>query len=296
MFQRKTSGSVVCPSCGSLVGVRDDRCYSCGRANPGLWGFAPLLRQLGRDLGFVPLVIGASSVLYVLTLLASGPNLRIAAGGINFLVPSGQALLLFGMTGAYPVFVEGAWWTLLSATWLHGSALHILFNMMWVRDLGPTMADVIGPSRTVIIYTVSGVSGFLLSSVAALLTPLLFGIPLFGPLIGMFLPGAPYVVGASASVFGLLGALVHYGRKSGSSLIRGQATNYAVVLFVMGFLMSNVDNFAHAGGFAGGYITSAFFNPLTRERGDHMLIAVLCLLATFLSVAASVIVRLGLVR
>ena len=279
MFQRKTSGSVVCPSCGSLVGVRDDRCYSCGRANPGLWGFAPLLRQLGGDLGFVPLVIGASSVLYVLTLLVSGPNLEIVGGGINFLVPSQHALLLFGMTGAYPVFFQGAWWTLLSASWLHGSALHILFNMMWVRDLGPTMADVIGPSRTVIIYTVSGVCGFLLSSVA-----------------GLFVTGVPYTVGASASVFGLLGALVHYGRTSGSRLIRGEAMRYAVILFVLGFVMSNVDNFAHAGGFAGGYLASAFFNPLTRERGDHMLIAVLCLVATFLAVAASVLIRSGLVR
>ena len=274
MFHRKTSGSVVCPSCGSLVGVRDDKCYSCGRANPGLWGFAPMLRQLGQDLGFVPLVIGASSILYLLTLLASGPNLQIAAGGINFLVPSTQALLLFGMTGAYPVFAQGAWWTLLSASWLHGSALHILFNMMWVRDLGPTMADMIGPARTVIIYTVSGVCGFLLSSVA----------------------GSPFTMGASASVFGLLGALVHYGRKSGSSLIRGQAMNYAVTLFVMGFLLRGVDNFAHAGGFAGGYLMSAIFNPLTRERGDHMLFAVLCLAATFLSIAASVILGFRLFR
>ena len=63
MFQRKTEGSVVCPSCGSLVGVRDDKCYSCGRANPGLWGYAPAIRALGRDMGFVPLVIGASVIL-----------------------------------------------------------------------------------------------------------------------------------------------------------------------------------------------------------------------------------------
>jgi rhomboid protease GluP len=279
VFHRKTSGSVVCPSCGSLVGVRDDKCYTCGRSNPGLWGFAPLLRQLGSDLGFVPLVIGASSILYLLTLLASGPNIQIVAGGINFLVPSTQALLLFGMSGAGPVFVFGAWWTLLSASWLHGSALHILFNMMWVRDLGPTMADVIGPSRTVIIYTVSGVCGFLLSSVA-----------------GLLLTGVPYTVGASASVFGLLGALVHYGRKSGSSLIRGQAMNYAVILFVLGFLMSRVDNFAHAGGFAGGYLMSAFFNPLSRERGDHLLVAMVCLAATFLSIAASLLTGLGLFR
>jgi rhomboid protease GluP len=269
----------VCPSCGSLVGVRDDKCYTCGRTNPGLWGYAPLLRQLGSDLGFVPLVIGGSSILYLLTLLVSGPNLQKFGGGLDFLVPSTHALLLFGMTGAAPVFVAGAWWTLLSASWLHGSALHILFNMMWVRDLGPTMADVIGPSRTVIIYTISGVCGFLLSSVA-----------------GLVLTGVPYTVGASASVFGLLGALVHYGRKSGSSLIRGQAMNYAIILFFMGFLMSRVDNMAHAGGFAGGYLTSAFFNPLTRERSDHVLAAILCLAATFLAIAASLLTGFGLFR
>jgi rhomboid protease GluP len=269
----------VCPACGSLVGVRDDKCYTCGRRNPGLWGFAPLLRQFGSDLGFVPLVIGGSSILYLLTLVASGPNLEIIGGGINFLVPSTRALLLFGMTGAAPVFLDGAWWTLLSASWLHGSALHILFNMMWVRDLGPTMADLVGPSRTVIIYTVSGICGFLLSSVA-----------------GYYVTGVPYTVGASASVFGLLGAQVHYGRTSGSSLIRGQAMNYAILLFVMGLFMSRIDNFAHAGGFAGGYLTSALFNPLTRERGDHMLAAVLCLAATFLAIAASVIAGFGLFR
>jgi len=274
VFQRKTSGSVVCPSCGSLVGVRDDKCYSCGRSNPGLWGFAPLLRQLGKDLGFVPLVIGSSAILYLLTLLVSGPSLQIVGGGINFLVPGTQALVWFGMTGAYPVFGLGAWWTLLSASWLHGSALHILFNMMWVRDLGPTMADVIGPSRTVIIYTVSGVCGFLVSSLA----------------------GVPFTLGASASVFGLLGALVHYGRKSGSSFIGSQAINYAVALFVMGFLMRGVDNFAHAGGFAGGYLMSVFFNPLTRERGDHLLVAIICLAATFLAIVVSLLTGLRLFR
>ena len=56
--------------------------------------------------------------------------------------------------------------------------------------------------------------------------------------------------------------------------MHGQARSYAVVLFIMGFIMPGVDNFAHAGGFAGGYLMSAFFNPLTRERGDHMLVTV----------------------
>jgi rhomboid protease GluP len=245
VFQRKTSGSVVCPSCGSLVGVRDDKCYNCGRANPGLWGFAPLLRQLGADFGFAPLVIGASSLLYVLMLLASGGNI-LGGGLFSILSPSSSVLRLFGASGAYPVFYEGAWWTVLSATWLHAGLLHIVFNMMWVRDIGPATAEVIGPARTVIIYTVAGVCGFLLSSVAGAYFPL--PIP--------FLRGATLTVGASASVFGLL--------------------------------FPGIDNYAHGGGFLGGYAASAFFNPLTRERGDHVLMAVICLAATFLAIVFSV--------
>jgi rhomboid protease GluP len=274
LLRRRTTGSVVCPSCGSLVGVRDDRCYSCGRANPGLWGFGPMLRQLGADFGFVPFVIGASATLYLLTLLLSGNQLQPYVGGLNILVPSDRALFLFGMSGAVPVYVLGHWWTLLSASWLHGSLLHIVFNMMWVRDLGPAMADIIGPARTVIIYTVAGFCGFLLSSTV----------------------GVGFTMGASASVFGLLGALVHYGRKSGSSLIRGQAIQYAVILFVFGFVMRGVDNFAHAGGFAGGYLASAFFNPLTRERGDHMVIAAVCVAATLLAIVLSVVTGLRFIR
>src|SRR5947209_6260305 len=221
MLRRRTSGSVVCPSCGSLVGVRDDKCYMCGRANPGLWGFGPALRQLGADFGFVPLVIGASATLYVLMLLASGPDIQIMSG-MSILTPSPRAMRMFGASGWSPVIELGWWWTVLSASWLHGNFLHILFNMVWVRDLGPALIDLIGTPRTVIIYIVSGACGFVLSS---LLPALGLPIPIFH--------GAYLTLGASASIFGLLGALVHYGRRSGSRLIHGQAMNYAVILFVL---------------------------------------------------------------
>lgn len=286
MLGRKTTGSVVCPACGSLVGVNDDKCYSCGRVNPGLWGFAPALRRLGNDLGFVPLVVGASTVLYVLTLVRSQlvGDLQVVGGMMSFLSPGRNALILFGASGALPVFLLGNWWTVLSASWLHGGLLHIVFNMMWVRDLGPTTAEVIGPARTIIIYTISGACGFLLSALAGRYGP---AIPLLGG--GNFLS---ITVGASASIFGLLGALVHYGRKGGSSMIHEAAKRYAIILFVFGLVMPGIDNYAHAGGFVGGYAASAFFNPLTRERGDHVLFAVLCLAATFIAIALSVLQKL----
>ena len=280
MFNRRTSGSVVCPGCGSLVGVKDPSCYMCGRANPGLFGFAPALRQISAHVGFGEFVIAVSSILYVVSLLLSGSQMEVAGGGMSFLAPSSVSIQILGASGAIPVFARSAWWTVLSASWLHGSFLHILFNMMWVRDLGAAVTDVIGTPRTVVIYVVSGVVGFLLSSVMGL-----FGIPLFG---------ARLTLGASASIFGLLGALVHYGRKSGSNYTYTQAMRYAVILFVMGLILPGVDNSAHLGGFVGGYLMSAAFNPLTRERGDHMIIALLCLAATFAAIAWSVVTTLPL--
>jgi rhomboid protease GluP len=284
MFNRQRTGSVVCPSCGNLVGVNDQRCYNCGRWNPGMWGFAPLLRRLGNDFGFTTVVIGGSAALYVLTLLASGGQIGMS-GLLSLLSPSSQALFLFGASGAVPVFGFGRWWTILSAGWLHGNLLHIVFNMMWVRQLGPATGQLYGASRLVIIYTIGGAMGFLLSSLAGVLLP---GVPILG--------GASFTIGASAPIFGLLGALVRYGHRTGSSMVRGQAWSWAVTLFVFGLIMPGVDNWAHAGGFAGGYLAAIWLDPLRAERTDHMVIALVCLGATLASVAASLVQGLSLLR
>jgi len=284
-LNRQTSGSVVCASCGSLVGVRDERCFNCGRRNPGLWGFAPLLRSLGNDLGFVQLVMWGSGGLYLASLLLSGRDIQMGYGLFSILSPSFETLRLLGMSGGAPVFQQGRWWTILSANWLHGSLLHVVFNMMWVRDLGPVVADVFGAGRMVIIYTGAGVAGFLLSSMAYVYLP---QIP--------FLSGAPYTLGASAAIFGLLGALVYYGKRTGSHLVRGTAMRYAVIMFIFGLLMPGVDNFAHAGGFAGGYGLAMLLDPLKAERIDHIVIALLCLVATAAAVVASVLTGSAYVR
>jgi rhomboid protease GluP len=284
MFNRQRTGSIVCPSCGNLVGVNDDRCYSCGRWNPGMWGFAPLLRRLGNDFGFTTVVMGGCAALYVLTLLASGGQIGMS-GLFSLLSPSSQSLFLFGASGAMPVFVFGRWWTILSAGWLHGNLLHIIFNLMWVRQLGPATGQLYGASRLVIIYTIGGAMGFLLSSIAGVLLP---GIPIIG--------GASFTIGASAPIFGLLGALVRYGHRTGGSLVRGQAWSWALSLFVFGLIMPGVDNWAHAGGFAGGYLAAMWLDPLRAERTDHMLLALACLGLTIASVAASLIQGLSLLR
>ena len=74
---------------------------------------------------------------------------------------------MLGSSGAIPVFGYHRWWTFLSAGWLHGNLLHIAFNMMWVRQLAPATAELYGAPRMVLIYIVSSVTGFFLSSAAA---------------------------------------------------------------------------------------------------------------------------------
>lgn len=279
MFKRQTTGSVLCASCGFLVGVNDEQCYNCGRRNPGLWGFGSALRRLGNDLGFVPLIIYGSATLYVagilLTLLFGGD---VMGGGnpLGMLAAHPDINLMLGASGARPVFGLGMWWTVLSAGWLHGGILHIVINMMWVRNLGPATADIYGGARMVLIYTLGSVGGFLLSSVAGAY----LGIPRFG---------AYQTVGASAPVFGMLGALMHYGRRSGSSMVYAEARSYAIIMIIFGFMFPGIDNAAHLGGFAGGYLASTWLDPLKPERINHMLGAVICLVLTALAILASII-------
>jgi rhomboid protease GluP len=138
----------------------------------------------------------------------------------------------------------------------------------------------------VIIYTTATVTGFLLSSTVGHFLPFLPG----------FLRGARFTIGASAPIFGLLGALVWYGRRRGSSALGGQALAYAAILGLYGFLMRGIDNWAHLGGFLGGLGMARFLDPWKVERTDHVVIALACLLATLGAVLASVALGLGALR
>ena len=241
------------------------------------------MRQLGANFGFAELVVGACVTIWLITLLASGGT--IGGGGLlSALSPSTIVLLWFGASGAIPVFALGRWWTVLSAGWLHAGLLHVALNMYWVWQMGPAITELFGPARTVIIYTIGGVAGFTLSTLAGQYFPQL-------PL----LHAGSFTVGASAPVFGLIGALYHYGRK-GSDAIRQMAVSIMIQAAIFGLLVPGIDNYAHLGGFAGGYFASAFLNPFTRERGDHMLIAIACLAASLLSIIASLVVGLPQLR
>ncbi|MFQ5882743.1 MAG: rhomboid family intramembrane serine protease [Candidatus Methylomirabilales bacterium] len=264
---RKTSGSSLCPSCGKLNSVNAPVCFYCGRRNPGLWGFGPGVGRLLGEVSFVRVVTGLCIAAYALSLLLDIRSALRPRGPFDLLAPSGVALDALGMTGAY-AWALGRWWTLLTAIYLHGSILHILFNLLWINQLAPAVEQVYGRSRLVVIFTAAGVLGFLASNWI----------------------GVPFTIGASGSIFGLLGAMVFYGRSRGGTFgvaIFRQYGHWALVLFVLGFLMAGVNNFAHAGGFVGGYLAGTVlgYSDLHRESGVHHLAAAATVALTALSFA-----------
>lgn len=274
MLGRQRTGSVVCRSCGRLVGVNDVKCWECGARYPALWGWAPAFRRLGEDLGFTWIAIGACTILYLGALLMD-PGAIGAGGFLSFLSPSGESSFLLGAAGQIPVLGYGRWWTVLSAGWLHGSLLHIFFNMYWVRLLSPAVARLYGPGRMVIVYVVASVAGFVASSL---------------------LPGgARLTLGASAALMGLLGALIHYGRRGGSSEVSRWAWGYAILFLVFGFVVPGIDNWAHLGGFGGGWLAARILDPLKPERIDHLVTAAVLLIASLAAILVSVVTGLPLI-
>jgi membrane associated rhomboid family serine protease len=279
MFRRQTSGSILCPSCGLLVGVNDEQCLNCGRRRPGLWGFTGPLALLRSEEGFVQFVMWACGIIYAITLLADPSGIGFD-GVFGFLSP-GDMVYRFGVSGSYFVYDRGWWWTLLSAGWLHGSILHLAFNLMAIRNLGPGMIQLYGTSRTILVYVISCAAGFFMSSTVKHLFP------------GLDWPfgGSQATLGASASIFGFFGAILYYGRRGGSSIIRDQAVQWIVGSLVFGFLLPGIDNWAHLGGLGGGYLAAVWLDPLKPERGDHAVAAVIALALSLGSVVLSLIVN-----
>ena len=169
------------------------------------------------------------------------------------------------------MFTYGRWWTVLSAGWLHGGALHILFNMIWWRPRAGGR-DIYGAARMVIIYTF-GSSRLPLTRWRGTTCPCHFGAP--GSRSRVRAIFAPWRAVDTAD--------------AAEQHVRSEAMGYAITLFVMGLIMSGVDNAAHAGGFIGGYLAGMWLDPLKRERMDHFIGAALCLMATLLAVIWSIL-------
>lgn len=163
-------------------------------------------------------------------------GLTVAIFGVQLLVGIGTVAEDYGMW-PFGIVLYGQWWRLLTAAFLHGSILHIAFNMYVLFALGPTLERVLGHGRFVVLYVVAALGG----SVASY----------------TFSDPRTVSVGASGAIFGLMGALLVAGRRLKWDV--RQVLILLAVNVVIGFISPDVDWRAHFGGLVVGALVAAVF-------------------------------------
>lgn len=252
--RREQPRPTLCPACRTLVGAGATRCHQCGASLR--FSFAAASRSLGRLMPATSPatygILALSCAMYILSLLwtvhlnglqSSGAGLfgLLNFGGIN-----GDVLRQLG--ASLPGDLAQPW-RLVTAVFLHASILHIFFNMWVLMDIGPQIEELYGSARYLFIYVVAGIGGYLLSSS-------------FGK----------FSVGGSGALLGLIGLLLAMstGRQgAGMQMLRRQLLRWLVYIAIWGFLFPGIDNMAHLGGLATGFILGKIMTdraPATPEQ------------------------------
>jgi len=256
--------SLLCPNCRRLVSRSAPECPHCGLKNPGsIWKDNIFTRGSADQGGILRVILVANIAMFVISLVIDPRPSAFSSSPFNFLSPSNNSLLVLGSTGTIPLFQLNRWWSLVAASYLHGSLLHIIFNMIALHQLGPLLIREYGPSRMFIIYTLSGIGGYLIST--------------------MF--GVRFTIGASAAVCGLIGAALYYGKSRGGSYgnaVYSQIGGWAIGIFIFGFLVPGINNFGHAGGMLIGVLAGFIlgYRERVQEKMGHKFLNMVCVIGT----------------
>ncbi|MFC4738113.1 rhomboid family intramembrane serine protease [Bacillus daqingensis] len=168
-----------------------------------------------------------------------------------------------------PLILEGEWWRFFSAMFLHIGMLHLFMNSLALFYLGTAVERIFGTARFAWIYFAAGLAGSLSSFV-------------FNDNIS---------AGASGAIFGLFGALLYFGVRNKKLFFRTFGTSILVILvinIVFGFSVPMIDNGAHLGGLAGGFLAASAAG-LPNRQGSWLRPAGLLTMAA----AGSILVAVG---
>ena len=196
----------------------------------------------------------------IVTQVIFGINVAVFLGmlfaGVSILDhPAGQDLVHWGANFG-PYTVNGQWWRLLTCVFVHGSLLHIAFNMWCLWDLGRLAESIYGHWTFAAVYLITGVASSL-TSVA------------WNPVV--------LSVGASGAIFGIAGALIASFYLGEFSLPRAAiaGTLRSVVMFVgynlvFGAVIARTDNAAHIGGLVSGLFLGALIAKVAPQHDDAL--------------------------
>jgi rhomboid protease GluP len=196
--------------------------------------------------------------------------------------PTIDQLMYWGADNAGAVLLQGQWWRIVSAMFVHVGFLHLATNMWCLWNLGLLAEPLMGSVGMMAAYILTGAAGNLLST----LVNWIFAYPDWvkyrdslpaDQLLGLFPAGA----GASGAVFGIAGVLIVLLKSHQLPVpplelhkLRRSVIYFAAINLVIGFSISfgssmigsglRIDNMAHLGGFACGLL---FATPMLPRIG-----------------------------
>lgn len=196
---------------------------------------------------------------YRVTLRSPKPVITYVLIGINIIIWSlltlyskisghsySQLIIDFGAKENLRL-LSGEYWRFLTPIFLHANLFHLLINCYSLNAVGGLVEKIFGRLRFSIVYLCAGIMGNILSFIFS------------------FNPG----VGASGSIFGLLGALLYFGLIK-PALFKSHFGNNIILTILLnlgyGFTTTGIDNSAHIGGLIGGFLTSGIVFPANQKR------------------------------
>ncbi|XP_019057991.1 PREDICTED: RHOMBOID-like protein 4 [Tarenaya hassleriana] len=199
----------------------------------------------------IPCFVVANVVMFVITMFfnncpkKSGECFADFLGRFSFqsikenplLGPSSLTLQKMGGLDVKRVVQHQEEWRLISCNWLHGGVIHLVVNMITLLIIGIRMEREFGFLRIGLLYVISGLGGSILSA--------------------LFLRSS-VSVGASGAMLGLLGGIlseiiINWTIYTNKAIALVTVVVLVAVNLAMGFL-PGVDNFAHIGGLATGFL------------------------------------------
>lgn len=183
-------------------------------------------------------------------------------------------LLLYGAK-INQFILQGEFWRFLTPAFLHGSIIHLSFNMYAIYSIGPSLERKYGSTSFILLYIIGAIFGNVVSF-------------LFSPNVSL---------GASTAIFGLIaaqGVYIYKNRYLLGSAAKPLLTNVLFMIAVNLFLglSPGIDNWGHLGGLVGGFLYAWFAGPsfgisenlfgeniIIRENKRIFLAAVLILVA-----------------
>jgi rhomboid protease GluP len=272
-MRKNQRSSLLCPNCRRLISADEPRCPFCGISTPGArWKNNLLMRGLANPQSLIRFLLYVNGLMFFVSLMLHARLPGLSLNPLSALAPDNDSLFRLGATGTIPIDHYQRWWTLVSANYLHGGILHIVFNMIALNQLAPFVLREFGAHRTFIIYTLGGVCGFFIS----------------------YLAGIAFTIGASAAVCALMGAILYYGKSRGGSYgqaLYRQVAGWAIGIFLFGLVVPGINNWGHGAGMLAGAVLGYLlgYQERRRETFNHKLVSGICLIVTLLTLGWALI-------